>query len=87
MALRQAVGRAQGVIASEGDYHEIMQDRARLNVGRLVAAEGRSWLQRTPLTGRAHEAFAAVGMRPPDRLLAGPAPAQPAEVTHAEEMG
>ena len=87
MALRQAVGGAPGVIASEGDYHEIMRDLSRLSVGRLVAADGRSWLQRTRLKGRAHEAFAAVGMRPPDRVMAVPAPAQPAEVTHADEMG
>ena len=40
MALRQALGRQQGVIASEGDYHEIMQDLARLSVGKLVSAAG-----------------------------------------------
>ena len=46
-----------------------MQDLSGLGVGKLVSADGRTYFQRTPLTGRAHEAFAAVGMRPPARLL------------------
>ena len=86
MALRQALAGKKGTIASEADYHEVMQDLGRLAVGTLVAADGRSFLQRTALQGRAHEAFAAVGMRPPERLVAPQAAlvaeaSQPAKTT------
>jgi hypothetical protein len=69
-ALRQALAQHTGGVAVEGDYHEIMRDLARLGVGKIVTAAGRTYYQRTPLTGHAYEAFAAVGMRPPARVLA-----------------
>ena len=70
MALRQALGKTAHSIASEADYHEILQDLGHLGVGRIVTTDGRTYHQRTPLKGRAYEAFAAVGLRPPDRVLA-----------------
>lgn len=69
MAIRQALGK--GVAASEGDYHAVMQDLRRVGAGVVVSRRGR-YVMRTPLTGRAHEAFAAVGMRVPSRVLEGP---------------
>ena len=85
MALRQALSGKKGAIVSETDYHEVMQDLGRLAVGTLVSADGRSFLQRTPLQGRAYEAFAAVGMRPPERLMVEPQAALVAGTPQAEE--
>jgi hypothetical protein len=69
MAIRQALGK--GVAASERDYHAVMEDLRRVGVGEVVSRRGR-YVMRTPLTGRAHEAFAALGMRVPNRVLEGP---------------
>jgi hypothetical protein len=66
MAIRQALGTA-GVL-SEKDYHAVMEDLRPPGVGEVVSRRGR-YVMRTPLVGRAHEAFAAVGMRVPPRVL------------------
>jgi len=71
MALRQALAGKKGAIIAEGDYHEIMRDLDRLAVGTLGAGE-RTYHIRTPIEGRAYEAFAAVGLRPPAKVLKGP---------------
>ena len=74
MALRQALAKGSHGVGSEGDYHEIMQDLGHLGVGKIVTADGRTYFQRTPLRGRAYEAFAAVGLRPPSTVLAWSSP-------------
>ena len=66
MALRQALG--QSGVLSEKDYHAVMEDLGRLAVGEVATRRAR-YMMRTPLVGRAHEAFAAVGMRVPQRVL------------------
>ncbi|MDA8346613.1 MAG: IS1634 family transposase [Thermaerobacter sp.] len=71
MALRQALA-GKGNVASEHDYHEVMADLARLGVGTLTSGD-RTYAVRTPLQGRAFEAFAAIGLRPPSKVLQGPA--------------
>ena|GEM_PF-5770630 len=53
---------------SEKDYRALMEDLRRLTVGQVVSSRGR-YLMRTPLVGRAHEAFAAVGIRVPPQVL------------------
>ena len=73
MAIRQALG--GGVAASERDYHAVMEDLRRVGVGEVKSRRGR-YVMRTPLTGRAHEAYAAVGMRVPNRVLEGPGQAE-----------
>jgi len=80
MALRQALAGKKGAVLAEGDYHEILRDLGRLTVGKLVTTDGRTVLQRTPLVGRAHEAFAAVSLRPPDRILNHPLKHQQLEI-------
>jgi len=71
MALRQALAGKKGAVIAEGDYHEIMRDLNRLAVATL-GSEDRTYQVRTPIEGRAYEAFAAVGLRPPAKVLAGP---------------
>jgi hypothetical protein len=71
MALRQALAGGKGNVALEHDYHEVMGDLARLGVGTLTSGD-RTYAVRTPLQGRAFEAFAAIGMRPPSKVLKGP---------------
>ena len=71
MALRQALAGKKGAVVAEGDYHEIMRDLDRLAVATLGAGD-RIYQVRTPIEGRAYEAFAAVGLRPPAKVLAGP---------------
>ena len=66
MAIRQALGKAR--VLSEKDYHAVMEDLRRLGVGEVVSSR-RRYMMRAPLVGRAHEAFAAVGMRVPPRVL------------------
>ena len=66
MAIRQALGK-NGVL-TEKAYRAVMEDLRRLTVGEVVSSRGR-YLMRTPLVGRAHEAFAAVGIRVPPRVL------------------
>ena len=66
MAMRQALGKS-GVL-SEKDYHAVMQDLRRLGVVEVTTRRGR-YMMRTALRGRAFEAFSAVGMRVPPKVL------------------
>jgi transposase len=66
MAIRQALGKA-GVL-SEKDYRAVMEDLRRLGVVEITTRRGR-YMMRTALRGRAFEAFAAVGMRVPPKVL------------------
>ena len=66
MAIRQALGK-NGVL-SEKDYHAVMEDLRRLGVVEVTTGRGR-YMMRTALRGRAFEAFAAVGMRVPAKML------------------
>jgi len=52
----------------EGSYREVMIDLERLKAVE-VTVDGREYLVRTELEGRAYEAFRAVGMRVPGRVL------------------
>ncbi len=52
----------------EGSYGEVMADLERLKAVE-IAVDGRRYLVRTELEGRAYEAFKAVGMRVPGRVL------------------
>jgi len=83
MALRQALTGEKGAVLSEGDYHEIMQDLGKTTVG-TIAGERRVYQVRSPLVGRAHEAYAALGMRPPNKVLE--APDDDPKASHQSEM-
>jgi ribosomal protein L22 len=72
MALRQALGKGQ--VVSEKDYRAVMADVRKLKVVEVQTRRGR-YLMRTTLKGRAFEAFAAVGMRVPPKVLEGGAAA------------
>ncbi|MCL6596985.1 MAG: hypothetical protein K6V73_12385 [Firmicutes bacterium] len=72
MALRQALGK--GEVVSEKDYRAVMADVRKLKVVEVQTRRGR-YVMRTTLKGRAFEAFAAVGMRVPPKVLEGSAAA------------
>jgi len=55
-------------VGYEGSYREVMVDVERLKAVE-VEVEGRRYLVRTELEGRAYEAFRAVGMRVPGKVL------------------
>ncbi len=55
-------------VGYEGSYGELMADLERLKAVE-IAVDGRRYLVRTELEGRAYEAFKAVGMRVPGRVL------------------
>ena len=67
MALRQALG--GGVVAPEGQYREVLRDLEKVTVATLRSNNGRIHKLRTPLQGRAHEAYRALGLRPPPVLM------------------
>ena len=71
MALRQAMADEHGGILNEHDYHAVMTDLGQLSVATLIQGEKRYEI-RSQLGGRAFEAFQAVGLRPPPRVLEGP---------------
>jgi hypothetical protein len=76
MAIRQGMAKVKAEggeagVAQEADYHQVMEDLSRLTVATLVSG-GRRYVVRSPLRGRAYEAFAAAGMRPPPRVLEAP---------------
>ncbi len=71
MALRQAMGAQHGELLSEHDYQAVMRDLGRLTVAAVLQGD-RHYEIRAPLGGRAFEAFAAVGLRPPPRVMRGP---------------
>jgi len=52
----------------KGSYREVMMDLERLKAVE-VAVDGKKYLVRTELEGKAYEAFRAVGMRVPGRVL------------------
>ncbi|MHB1937972.1 MAG: IS1634 family transposase [Acidobacteriaceae bacterium] len=72
MALRQAMGQQHGGLLSEHDYRAVMTDLGKLSVATLIQGD-RHYEIRSQLGGRAFEAFSAVGLRPPPRVLKGPA--------------
>jgi len=76
MALRQAMGKMCGGLLSEHDYRQVMRDLSRLSVATVIRRDGLRYDIRSPLEGRAHEAFAAVGTKPPPRLVTSPHPAE-----------
>ncbi|RUM88059.1 MAG: hypothetical protein DSZ24_04710, partial [Thermodesulfatator sp.] len=52
----------------EGSYREVMGDLERLKLVE-VKVDGRRYLVRTELEGKAYEAFKAVGMRVPGKVF------------------
>jgi transposase len=71
LALRQAMA-GKGTVLAEHDYHQIMRDLATTTVATIDTGE-RVYRIRSPLQGRAHEAYAAIGLRPPNKVLEAPA--------------
>lgn len=63
-AALQRLLRAQG---SSGSYREVLTDLEQVRAMRLEA-QGKAWLWRNELPGRAHDAFRAVALRPPPRV-------------------
>jgi len=56
----------------EASWPDLMRDLAQVQAVQIVL-DGRSYRVRTDLTGSAHAAFAATGVRPPDRIAPGEA--------------
>lgn len=75
MALRQALG--GGKVASEGHYREVLADLEKVTVATLRSSAGTVYKLRTPLQGKAHEAYRALGMAPPPVLINDYDPATP----------
>ncbi len=55
-------------VGYEGSYREVMEDVERLKAVE-VTVDGKRYLVRTELEGKAYEAFRAVGMRVPGKVL------------------
>lgn len=72
MALRQALSGTPGTVLSEAEYHQVRRDLDDTTVAHIAAGE-RSYQIRSPLKGRAHEAYAALALRPPNKVLEAPA--------------
>lgn len=51
----------------QASYWEVLKDLEQVKAVR-VELDGRAFLLRTELPGRAYDAFQAVGLRPPPRL-------------------
>lgn len=71
MALRQAMGAQHGGLLSEHDTQAVMTDLRKLSVATIRQGDCHYQI-RAPLGGRAFEAFAAVGLRPPPRVMERP---------------
>lgn len=54
-------------LGSSASYHEVLADLEQLRASRFEA-KGKAWLRRNELPGRSHEAFQAVGLKPPPRI-------------------
>jgi len=74
MALRQAMGRKRGLlpgdILDEHGFAETMQALRRVTVADVTTSTG-TYQIRSPLEGRAFDAYRAVGLQPPPQLLSG----------------
>ena len=67
-SIQKAVPNPDAPATGEADYHEIMEDLSRLKVV-TFNIDGRQMAVRTDLLGRAFDAFKAVGLRPPPKVL------------------
>lgn len=74
MVLRQEIGHTgllPGGALNEHGFTETMRDLCRVTIADVTTPTG-TYLIRSPIEGRAFDAFRAVGLQPPPHLLSGP---------------
>jgi hypothetical protein len=67
LVMESALARMLREKKSQASYREVLKDLEQVKAVR-VELDGRAFLLRTELPGRAYDAFQAVGLRPPPRL-------------------
>ena len=75
MALCQAMGRGEGLLSGdlldEHAFAETMRDLKRVTVATVATSTG-TYEIRSPLEGKAFQAYRSVSLRPPPQLISGP---------------
>lgn len=67
LAMEASLQRRLRDMGSSSNYREVLADLEQLRAVRFEA-RGKAWLRRNELPGQSHEAFQAVGLRPPPRI-------------------